>query len=65
MKNFKFDPEVVWPDETDQNDEQPTPLTPTSSTPVKPVTQDYSNPMALPLYKRLLEDNSFNSTLDE
>ena len=62
LKNFRFDPKVVWPEEEDQLEDQPTPVTPTSSTPIKPQIADK---LAIPLYQRLLENNSFDSTLDE
>ena len=62
MKNFRFDPAVVWPEE--KHEEVVPSVEPTMSTPVKPDNKE-NNPFSIPLYKRLLEDNSFNSTLDE
>ena len=68
LKNYRFNMEEVWPEEDDNPTESielpgPSPLLNTTSTPVK--TDSNNGIMAIPLYRKLLEDNSFNSTLDD
>ena len=64
MRSYKFDAEQVWPDEDNTAEVQSESQKTITSTPIKPVTVS-SEVMSIPLYKRLIEDNSFNSTLDE
>ena len=61
LRSYKFDMEKVWPeDETVTEATVPT----NTSTPLKPQVTP-PDLMSIPLYKRLLADNSFNSSLDE
>ena len=62
LKNYKFEADKVWPEEETVSEIQEQPQT--TSTPQKPEEQK-TNILSIPLYKRLLEDNSFNSSLDE
>ena len=62
MRNYKFDAEKVWPEE--EATTEPSAPSVNTSTPKKPETET-ANIFSIPLYKRLLEDNSFNSSLDE
>ena len=62
MKNYKFNMEEVWPEESVSEMGGPSTVTNQMSTPKKPETQSVMN---IPLYKNLVLNNSFNSTLDD
>ena len=62
MRSYKFDADKVWPEEEAAPDLKIT--AENTSTPIKPVIEPV-NILSIPLYKRLIEDNSFNSSLDE
>ena len=64
MRSYKFNAEEIWPEEDNTAEGQAEIQKTTTSTPIKPITVS-SEVMSIPLYKRLIEDNSFNSTLDD
>ena len=64
MRSYKFNAEEVWPEDDNTAEVQIEAQKTITSTPIKPVTVA-SEVMSIPLYKRLIEDNSFNSTLDD
>ena len=66
MRSYKFEADKIWPEEEGTAEIQI--AVENTSTPIKTNPSSATAPLdilSIPLYKRLLEDNSFNSSLDE